>query len=146
MVELDPGLAARARATADQLGLAGVTVTCADAGITDGYAGIVPADVVLACGVFGNVSDDDVARTIAALPSLCARGATVIWTRATADDRDVIALIRRALADAGFAEVALHAPVDETFRVGMNRLTRPPAPYRAGVRMFRFVGQSERRR
>ncbi len=53
----------------------------ADAGDLTAYAKAVPADLVLMAGVFGNISDADVRRTIGALPQLCADGATVIWTR-----------------------------------------------------------------
>jgi hypothetical protein len=35
----------------------------------------MPADVVLLVGVLGNVSDADVAATVAAMPRLCAVGA-----------------------------------------------------------------------
>ena len=41
-----------------------------------------PADVVLACGIFGNITEEEVERTVRFLPSLCAPGAHVIWTRA----------------------------------------------------------------
>ena len=40
-------------------------VVTADAALTDAYAGLVPADIVLACGVFGNITDEDVDRTVA---------------------------------------------------------------------------------
>ena len=53
----------------------------ADAGRTDAYVDAVPAQIVLACGLFGNISEEDIQRTVLSLPMLCARGATVIWTR-----------------------------------------------------------------
>jgi hypothetical protein len=81
LVEYDAGNAAAARQAAADAGLDRVEVVTGDAGVTDAYAGAVPADVVLMCGVFGNVPDGDVERTARALPSLCAPGATVIWTR-----------------------------------------------------------------
>ena len=77
LVELDPELAATARAHAP----AGIEVLCADAGALASYAGAVPADLVLVCGVFGNITDADMMRTIDLLPTLCAPGAHVIWTR-----------------------------------------------------------------
>src|SRR3954447_14216014 len=43
--------------------------------------GTVPADVVLLVGVLGNISDRDVAATVAAMPRLCASGATLLWSR-----------------------------------------------------------------
>jgi hypothetical protein len=82
LVELDPELAARGAARAASLS-PHIDVVNADASVTSAYTGAVPADIVLVCGVFGNISDDDIAGTVAALPSLCAPGATVIWTRGT---------------------------------------------------------------
>ena len=67
LVESDPRNAALARQGASPF--TGVEVVEADAGCTDAYVGAVPADIVLACGVFGNISDDDVHRTVAAFPS-----------------------------------------------------------------------------
>ncbi|HEX5097459.1 MAG TPA: class I SAM-dependent methyltransferase, partial [Acidimicrobiia bacterium] len=97
LVELDPELATRARASAP----ATVEVVCADAAETDVYAGAVPANVVLVCGVFGNIPDDDIQRTIRTLPSLCAAEAFVIWTRhRRPPDRTID--IRRWFAEAGF--------------------------------------------
>jgi hypothetical protein len=81
LVELDPGNAAVARGRCDDLGLTGLEVLVGDAGRAQAYADAVPADLVLACGVFGNISDADVERTVGALPAFCAPGATVIWTR-----------------------------------------------------------------
>ena len=52
-----------------------------DASLARHFAAAVPADLVLVCGVFGNISADDIAATVAALPSFCAPGASVIWTR-----------------------------------------------------------------
>ena len=43
---------------------AGIEVLCADAGTTASYAGAVPADLVLVCGVFGNITDADMMHTI----------------------------------------------------------------------------------
>ncbi len=53
----------------------------ADAGITDVCAGAVPAQIVVVCGIFGNITVSDIQATVAALPSLCAPAALVLWTR-----------------------------------------------------------------
>ncbi len=74
LVEFDPELAARARRAAEALP-AHVEVLQADAARSDVYAHAVPADLVLLCGIFGNISDDDVRVTIRAAPQLCAPGA-----------------------------------------------------------------------
>ena len=99
----------------------------------------MPAELVLACGVFGNISDDDIARTIETLPSLCAPGATVIWTRHRRPP-DRTAEVRQWFVDAGFDEVAFESPDGFVFGVGVNRLARAPGPFVPGVKMFDFVG------
>lgn len=146
LVELDDELADAARRTATSLGLERVEVRTADAGTTDSYADGVPADVLLACGVFGNVSDADVARTVAALPMLLADRATVIWTRGCRVDHDPTELagdpsehIRELFAAAGFEEVSFVRPEDAGFRVGVHRLVVPPQRWQPGGRMFDFV-------
>ena len=58
-----------------------VEVRWADASRAVAFADALPADVLLLCGIFGNISDSDVKRTIETAPALCAIGATVIWTR-----------------------------------------------------------------
>ncbi|MGH9250784.1 MAG: hypothetical protein ACRD0W_14855 [Acidimicrobiales bacterium] len=76
LVELDPDNAAAAREGIRRAGLDQIDVLAADAGTTDSAVGAVPADVVLLCGVFGNITDDDIEGTIRATPMLCASGAT----------------------------------------------------------------------
>ena len=60
----------RARAA----GATHVAAVVGDAALTDAYADVAPADLVLVCGVFGNIADEDVERTIGALPQLCREG------------------------------------------------------------------------
>jgi hypothetical protein len=135
LVELDPALASTARARAP----AGIEVLCADAGTTSSYAGAAPADLVLVCGVFGNVSDADMMSTIDLLPTLCAPNATVIWTRHRRPP-DATPGVRRRFAESGFEEVIFHAPENTMYAVGVQRLTTPPRPFRSDVRLFDFVG------
>jgi pimeloyl-ACP methyl ester carboxylesterase len=139
LVERDPRNAAAARGAARAAGLDAVEIVEGDAGRCEAYAGAVPADLVLACGVFGNVTDADIDATIAALPSLCAPAATVLWTRhRIAPDRTPA--IRAAFAAAGFEEIAFDAPADVLFSVGTNRLARAPVPFDASRSLFTFVG------
>jgi hypothetical protein len=102
----------------------------------------VPAELVLACGVFGNISDDHIRRTIRILPSLCAPSATLIWTRhRKPPDRTVE--VRQWLVGAGFDEVAFDGPDGLVFGVGVNQLARPPDPFEPGVKMFDFADYDE---
>src|SRR5581483_1732066 len=101
LVELDPRNAAIASEAASRANLGGVEVVAGDASIASAYAGAVPANLLLACGVFGNISDRDIARTIVYLPRLCAPGATMIWTRHRRSPDHTIT-IRQWLARRGF--------------------------------------------
>jgi len=139
LVELDARNAEVAREAARAAGLEQVEVVRGDASATDSYEGAVPAEIVLACGVFGNISEEDIVRTIEYLPCLCAPHATVIWTRGGRPRRDVALEIRRWFDERGFEEVAFVSPPDETFRVRMHRLVAEPRALERGVSLFRFL-------
>lgn len=138
LVESDPRNAAAARLSIEQAGLRGLTVIEGDAGQTGVYAGAVPADLVLACGIFGNVSDEDVRRTVRFLPSLCAAGGWVIWTRGPRQD-GILPAIQGWFGEAGFWPHALVVPEGNLFGVGAARLAAPPRPFRSGQELFSFV-------
>lgn len=137
LVDSEPRVVATAAATASAAGLDGVEAVTGDAADTSLYDGAVPADLVLACGVFGNISDDDVARTVNHLPMLCAPAATVIWTRHRGEP-DLTPDIRDWFAEAGYDEVAFDSAADAKFGVGTHRLLRDPEPYQPGITLFRF--------
>jgi Methyltransferase domain len=104
LIELHPDLAQRARAFAADADLTGVTVLTGDAGNTTAYAGSVPADLVIMMGIFGNISDDDVHRTIQTAPQMCRPGAILLWSRST-NGTDHNRSVRGWLADSGFTEL-----------------------------------------
>lgn len=138
LVELDPRNVAVARAAAAANGLTDLEVVEGDAGAVDSYAGAVPADLVLFCGVFGNISREDVEATVRTLPQLCAPGATVIWTRGR-QESDPTPAIRGWFGSAGFDEVSFEAPDDVRWSVGVQRLTADPQPLVPGRRLFTFT-------
>jgi len=138
LVELDPANCEVARQLAQRVAGADMEVLAADAGQLATYDGRVPADLVLMCGVFGNISDDDVRRTVAALPMLCAPGATVMWTRHR-NPPDLTPAIRGWLAEDGFAEDTFVAPDDVKWSVGVHVFGGRAQPLQRDVEMFRFV-------
>lgn len=140
LVEADARNAAVAGAEARFAGLTGIEVVVGDAAVSGVYAGAVPADLVLACGVLGNVSDADAERTIHFLPGLCAPRATVIWTRHRMRP-DLTPAVRRWFGKSGFEEVAFLTPLG-MWGVGAHRLTGACAPFTPDVRMFTFVNQT----
>jgi hypothetical protein len=142
LVELDPELAAHGRERAARVS-AQVEVVNADASITSAYANAVPADIVMVCGVFGNVTDQDIEHTVRQLPALCAPGATVIWTRGTFEP-DLTPTIRAWFEASGFAEVAFVAIPNTTVGVGAARLVAPPRAFDPGLRLFTFLPAEQR--
>jgi hypothetical protein len=137
LVELDPQNVALAQRAAAATGLHAVEAVAADASLTDAYVGAVPADVVVVCGVFGNISAPDVVHTIERLGQLCAPNATVVWTRHRRAP-DLVPHIRETFERCGFGELAFEeAP---PFGVGVNRLRVAPQPLQPGVRLFEFIG------
>jgi hypothetical protein len=149
LVEIDPALVANAEERAAAAGLGGIVrVVEGDASLCHWYAADVPADLVLVCGVFGNISRADITRTIQALPGWCRTGSEVIWTRHRRPP-DATPSIRADFAAAGFEEVAFEAPEGYVFGVGRHRLVvSPPEAGGPGgfdptVRLFDFVGDGE---
>jgi hypothetical protein len=137
LVELDPRnvTTARARIADRRLRL---EVVEGDASTSDTYAGLPHADLVLACGIFGNISDADIERTVRFLPSLCTPGARVLWTR-HARDPQVLERIQGWFADAGMEPIELELAEDTSYGVGANRLIVDPPPFVGGQHLFTFT-------
>lgn len=142
LVEIDPRNVTFARASADAAGLVDVEIVEADAGMTDAYAGAVPAHIVLSCGVFGNITGGDIERTVHAFPSLCSDRGLVIWTRNRLPP-DLTPKIRNWFQEAGFQEESSSVPAGTVFAVGANRLVLEPQDFTSGYRLFDFVGYKQ---
>jgi hypothetical protein len=121
----------------------------------------VPAELVVLCGVFGNLTAADTQHTIRLLPQLCAPGAAVIWTHGRKPMLTVRRLkralrhrrlplsyasrIRRWFAQAGFdeanyQEIARGPRHKGHFCVGTHRFRGDPAGLQPGMRLFTFAG------
>lgn len=137
LVELDAANAAAAVAIVEEEALERIEVVEGDAAEMAAYEGVLPAEVVLVCGIFGNVVDDDVRHTVMSLPMFCARGATVLWTRHRGEP-DITPRIRGWFAEAGFEEVSFESPAG-VLGVGAHRWPAEAAPFEAGRRLFTFV-------
>jgi hypothetical protein len=138
LVELDPDLAARARATAAGEGLDRVEVVTGDAADVTRYADLAPVQVVLLCGIFGNIDDAAVRTTVGGVRQLCRPGTTVIWTRHR-QAPDLTPRIRDWFAEAGFAEVAFDTEEGCAFGVGTHRFAAIPPPLEPGAPLFAFL-------
>ena len=137
LVELDRHNVEQARAGVAALGL-DLEVVEGDASTSDAYLGAVPADLVLACGIFGNISDADVERTVRFLPSLGVPGARVIWTRHPRD-AELFERLQGWLRDAGLEPIELEVDPEERWGVGSVRLVVDPPPFEPGQHLFTFL-------
>ena len=142
LVELDSrNVAAACEAVGDLRLDWNVEIVRGDASLTDAYAGAVPADLIVLCGVLGLVSRDDARAIVTALPGLCAPGAAVVWTRQRILP-DLIPDVRRWFAEAGFREEAFESPGPEVAWIGLHRLAVAPRPLVRGMRLFNSSVQS----
>ncbi|MCX4881778.1 MULTISPECIES: class I SAM-dependent methyltransferase family protein [unclassified Streptomyces] len=144
LVELDERNVVAARHAAKAAGLSGVEAVAGDASLTDQYAGLAPADLVLVCGLLGNITDADVERVLDHCTQLCRTGGTVVWTR-NRKEPDLVPRVCGWLEERGFERVWVSEP-GLVQAVGAHRHTREPRRLPLGERMFDFIGYDKLRR
>jgi hypothetical protein len=138
LVELDPALATRAERAADSARLSRVEVRCQDAGAVESFIDVLPVDVLLLCGIFGNIDHSDVKNVIERIPCLVKKDGYVIWTRGSSEP-DWRPEVRRWFIDIGLEEVAFDG-APEPYGVGLNRMVRPGHPnHTLPPRLFNFA-------
>lgn len=140
-MELDEQLASRAAQSAKSTGLGKVVVRRGDAGDPATFRDVVPVDVLMLCGVFGNVEHPSVRDTVRALPALVVPGGYVIWTRGGGPPEDHRREVRRWFVEAGMPEVSFDGE-PETYGVGVNQILCSRAAVQAG-RLFTFRAPSD---
>jgi Putative methyltransferase len=134
LVELDPRNTEFAARLAAAAGLGNIEIVTGDAARTSQYASLVPADLVLACGLFGNMTNADIERTIGYCAQLCAEGGTVIWTRGRWEP-DLVPQVGAWFEERDFTRVWLSDPAQWEC-VGAYRRTAPPLPLDPDAVMF----------
>jgi hypothetical protein len=137
LVELDPRNAEVAAQAVRAAGLTRVEVVRDDAARADLWADLVPAEIVLVCGLFGNMTDASVRAVVRHCGQLCATGGTVVWTRHRGAP-DLVPAIGDWFVEEGFELLSLTDPAVPS-AVGAHRLTGPSRPLPSGVTMFEFA-------
>ncbi len=136
LVELDAELARRAEARA--AASPWVEVRCGDAADVATFIDVLPVEVLMMCGIFGNVDPRAVGGIIDRAAGLLRPGGTLIWTRGGGKP-DRRPEVRSAFIEHGFDELAFDG-APEPFGVGVSRLVRParsgPEP---GEPLFAFI-------
>ncbi len=142
LVELNPLLVERGRATIESLGLAKqIELINGDATISDNYVGAVPADIVIVCGVFGNLADEaELNRLLTNLSFLSKQGAFVLWTRGHSNGIPYSETVRKFLRSAGFEEVNFKLTATGDMGVGIHRYSGENVAAPKEQQLFAFSG------
>lgn len=145
LVELDPRNITVARRLAAEAGLGNLEIVAGDASLTSQYADMVPAYLVLVCGVFGNMTNADIERTIGYCTQLCATGGTVVWTRGrwARGAPDLVPQVCAWFEERGFDRLWVSEPAFGQC-CGAHRFSGTPAPLEEGASMFTFTGHDLR--
>lgn len=99
---------------------------------------------MLACGLFGNMPDAGIERTIGYCMQLCATGGTVVWTRGRRKP-DLVPRVCAWFEERGFERVWLSDPAYRQC-CGAHRFTGTPAPLDEDAVMFTFTDHDALRR
>jgi hypothetical protein len=112
-----------------------------DATYSTPYLPLIPAAIVLVCGVFGNMLREQIPSFVQHLPALCQQDGTVIWTRHSHDPATDPAIhqLQSAFAAAGFRAQHEAATAPAGFLVASYRSTRTPHPLADNRKLFDFV-------
>lgn len=137
LVELDPRNAREARGYIQHYGLTGVEVVEGDAAPVDQYRDLAPVDVLLLCGLFGNISNIDIEHTIRHARSLTNRGGTVLWTRHRGAP-DMVPQICEWFAARDFEAQWVSEP-EVIYAVGAHRAKGEPVPLPVDAILFTFL-------
>jgi hypothetical protein len=139
LIELDEGLVHEGRRRIDELGLTRIAFLRGDAGDTNNLGSFNDVQLVLACGIFGNVAEHDIRSTIEGLSVLLAEGGSTVWTRHRMAP-DLTPSIRDWFVAAGFEETEFVPIADSSASVGANRLIAKDLARSLPRRLFEFIG------
>tara|TARA_R110002110_G_scaffold2915_15_gene14904 strand:+ start:196 stop:882 length:687 start_codon:yes stop_codon:yes gene_type:complete len=138
LIDLDERNTSRIKKRALSLGLSQIHTVTGDASLIDHYDGMAPAHLVLLCGLFGNITDEDIQNTVSTCSQLCRTDGAVIWTR-NRNVPDKVPLVCEWFEAHDFEREWL-SDDDPHYGVGTHRFRGCPHPIVYGTRMFTFVG------
>lgn len=145
-MELNPKLVEQGRATIESAGLTQqIEFVNGDATLSSSYIGAVPADVVLVCGVFGNLADEaELRRLIQNLKFFAKKDAFVIWTRGHFQGISYSEIVRKQFREAEFEEVDFRLTSTGNMGVGLHRYRGENLPLPKEQTLFVFSGVPEK--
>jgi hypothetical protein len=148
LVEIDLQLVERGRATIKSLGLEEqIEFIHSDATASTNYLGVVPADIVIICGIFGNLADENqLNRLLGNLSFLSKKGAFVIWTRGHFQGVAYSETVRKYFSDFGFDEVNFKLTATGDMGVGIHRYLGESITVPKEQNLFVFSGLPDKAR
>ncbi|MBN3880244.1 MULTISPECIES: class I SAM-dependent methyltransferase family protein [unclassified Nostoc] len=146
LVELDPKLVEPGRLAIESAGLAKqIEFVNGDATNSSNYAGAVPADIVIVCGIFGNLADEaELNRLLRNLSLLSKKGSLIIWTRGETKDIRHSDTVRKLLREADFEEVSFKLTPTGDMAVGLHRYLGEGSALLENQQLFVFSGTPNR--
>jgi hypothetical protein len=146
LVELDQRLVECGRTAAESAALgAQLEFVQGDATLSSTYKGAVPADLVVVCGVFGNIPNEtELHRLIQNIRCLCKTGAFTIWTRDLIEDGERrLTHLREFFGESAFEEVSFKMTLIGNTGVGIHRYLGQPLALPDDEQLFVFSNSLE---
>jgi hypothetical protein len=142
LVELNPQLVERGRTTIESLGLTKqIEYINGDATSSANYEGAVPADIVIVCGVLGNLPDEnELNRLLGNLSFLSKKGAFVLWTRGHSQGIAYSETVRKYFQEFGFEEINFKLTATGDMGVGIHRYLGENLAVPKEKKLFVFSG------
>jgi hypothetical protein len=146
LVELNPQLAQQGRDNIESAGLSQqLEFVNGDATNSSSYTGAVPADIIIVCGVFGNLANEaELKRLIGNLPVLAKKGSFAIWTRGQTDGIAHSETVRKIFREAKFEEVNFRLTLTGDMAVGTHRYLGEGLPLPENKQLFDFSGTPDK--
>ncbi|MEX2306169.1 MAG: class I SAM-dependent methyltransferase [Pirellulales bacterium] len=139
LVELNPESVALGMRQATSAGLESrITFLNQDATVYETYKNIAPADIVLACGVWGHVPPEGRVTLVRALAALCKPGGTVLWSRGVSKGMHRLDAVESLFLSPSWEKVALNLTPDNQWAVAIHRYCGPPRELPNSGQIFHF--------
>jgi|SRR6476469_468040 len=146
LVEINPQLVERGKEAIAQLGLTKqIEFINGDATLTASFAGAVPADIVIVCGIFGNLPDEEALRQlIGNLPYFIKKGGFALWTRGHRDGINYSERVRQIFQENQFTEVDFQLTATGNMGVGRHRFEGQTLSAPTDEQFFVFTGTADK--
>ncbi|QNP28354.1 class I SAM-dependent methyltransferase family protein [Cylindrospermopsis curvispora] len=148
LIEINPLLVNQGRENLESLGLTKqIEFINDDATNSANYKNAVPADIVIVCGVFGNLANDtELNRLLKNLRFLSKKGGFVLWTRSHFQGIAHSETVRKYFSELGFKEINFQLTATGDMGVGIHQYLDDNLAIPEEETLFVFSGIPEKAR